>query len=494
MSSFFEPPKVSKEKKYNKYSLERNPFQPHTLDALKADRKDRELTFSSVVFDREVEKLTSEIGRGLTNKTYRSMWLFKSPAFSGPMSVRSGGRVFSNLVCSKNPRFLPVYAALPHVFEDVTGRLYDMMMDRLLPRYLKYAVYSLIYQELKTASSDKNASEQLLPEIDAGKLVEEIDKTEGKALDEIFFPKKKQPTYDEEIRSMKIRRDDLRPDEEKYPTEEEEGKEQGESEEKESEELAEVIELETEVDEETEGEEEEKEAEVEEIPVDPRKEPLISFIKKRIDDPAFQFGKTVQEGIIFCLNNGFLKGHRYIRREVRSRRDELRGLISLIKCYFNGIVIILDQLNSFRHQTEPDQISFLSSIFQFRLLAQEELIIVFTSKKPAFEDFDSNFTKGFKHIHFNLSWMKKDSEETGKDDKMMKEMVADFLKSAHSKKTDDIAPFTDDGLKLLIKKSEKDPVKLIKLCGDMINKGSKNDFPAIDKKFVTENLTKAKSK
>lgn len=409
--------------------MSRNPFD---IDESLADLEGEtdQIRLARIVCAREIEKVLSAIKVEAGKNHPKNLWLIKDPDAANMYNVAVAAGVFRGLVISGDPRFFPVYVALPIVFATPLKRIYELMADRLQPKDMRNCVYTLITEELK-GLVERGEDKEALPEVDVPGLIEEITRTDGIVLDEILFPPK--------------------PAAEAAATEEEE-KAAGE------EEITPVAE--TSVSE----------------PEDPRREALINFIEGRVRDETLSFPIVTQNAIVIGMRDGFEKGREALTVG-SGYRDALAGIIRLISYFYHKILIFIDQVEMWEMFSDTEKAAFLGVMTEFGFLSGGRSMLVFASELAAYKAFDPNFTKGYKKINLNLRLTHTDLDKLTSIEETEKVLI-DFLEADPIHKGKSLSPFTRDDVKDLVKRSKGNILKILEEARkllDSIEQGRRND-------------------
>lgn len=457
MSDLFNPPgKPDNTGIYAGYELSVNPFAvDEDLATIGGDENaDR---FRRIICAHEIDRIASLIKGETFSDTPVMLWLKeddRSPKLYNNV-VTTG--VFRALIATSQPRMLPIYVPVPQVLKDFSGNVFKLIADRLLPRYFKHTVYAFIHRELKRAGTDDATS---LP-FSAGRLAEEMDATGGRALDEILFGGEYTLTEAEEYGAV------IEPEPEPQAAKES------------VEELAD--------DEETaETSTSDVSADlpaVAETPVDNRKDQLVAFITSRLNDPSLAFGTTLRSAVTLALTKGFVKGRLFLQ-EATSPKDELLGLLRLIGYYYNGVVVMVDQLDPWLFFTEPEKIKFLSDLHEYSLISAGKAVFVAISNEQIYEGFDASFKARCETLPLRLTWANEDVDSMGKDLAKFERLLEEFLSAVKQSDGGGLAPFTRSGAARILAKSAGKVPAALDHARRLIDAGSEDGFPPIDETFV----------
>lgn len=446
------------------YGLDGNPFEvDETLATIGG--KDDLTRFRRIVCAAEVRRIAKSIVNDLLAGNPQPVWLLEDgQALKQYNNVVATG-VFRYLVSSQNPRILPVYVPLPQVANDFTGNVYKLIIDRLLPRYFRNVTYSFICRELEKAITDGQAGLSF----DAAGLLADTEATAGRTLDEIFFGAEFTLTMAEEYGGIvqPILAEELP---EEVPEEDEGPDFVDHDAEDEAEEVEETVEV---------------EVTVEEEPVDERRAPLLAFINERLTDESSAAGETLRDAVLTALTDGFVEG-RHVLEKAPAPRDEIMGLIRLISLYYNGIVVMVDQLDPWPYLNDQERINILSDIYNFELAASGKAMVTVVSDKGNFENFDAGFKKRCRMLPMELKWTREPTIDFGQDAIKAEEFLEDFLNSARLTEASGTKPFDTSGVAEIMAQAGGDILVALDLCRRLIETGRESGFPPIDKSLANK--------
>lgn len=478
MSELFEVPvQAEKENPYAGYGLQGNPFRVDE-DLATLDIGTDEARFKKIMCALEVERLVDLISGEAYSESPRKLWLKEDASTAKRFNNVVTTGLFRAMVGSANPRMLPVYIPIPQVMDDFAGNVYNLIIDRMLPRYFKNAAYAFLYQELKRVSGgDPNAGP-----FNAVELMEQMDATSGLALDEILYGKEFMLTESEEYGVL----EEVEVEEPMNPEDLERYLDEGEF----------MTKNETDVTEETKETDAEK-AEVvetdssspqspssppeeEEEPIDPRRTAILQFAGRRLNDPAYSFGNTLKLAIQTGLGDSFVKA-RIILQQANSPKDELLGLLRFICRYYNGVVVFIDQLDPWVMFSDAEKIQLLSSIHEFDLMSGGRAVLTSVSNAEVYDAFDVRYLKECETVPLRLSWMSQNVTEIAKDKSTRNELITEFIAKAGGK---DTGPFSSDGIDAIFDSANGEVCPAIDKCAELLEAGSRDGFPLIDGAFV----------
>ncbi len=460
MTSLFQPPAASTpHDDYKIYGFSGNPFAvDETLATIGGD--DDADRFKRIYCAREIARLAARIQEEALAGAQRRLWLKEDETVPKRYNNVVTTGVFRALLTAEAPRLLPVYVPVPQVFKDLSGGVYNLLVDRLLPRYLKNATYAFVYQELAQAGSE-------VP-FDAAGLRAEMDATRGVALDMILYGREFALTEAEE-----------------YGVEEEvEEIASGEVASSPAEQAPRNDGTTRPEDEATQPEEAIEEAEA---PVDDRRQPLLEFIGTRLNDEAFGFGPTLRLAISTALADNFVRA-RMILEQADRPKDELLGLIRFASRYYNGVVVLIDQLDPWTQFTEPDRIKFLSSLHEFDLISGGRAVTVMLSNKFIYDSFDARFRDQCVTLPLHLSWVTRSVEEIGRDRAVAGRMFAAWLAPAGTAEPETIAPLTAETIDVLLTKAQDSPYIALELARELVERGRAQGRLTLDGAFASQTV------
>jgi hypothetical protein len=478
LSELFEVPvKAERNNLYAGYGLKGNPFKvDETLATL--DIGDDDSRFKKMMCALEIERLVDLISDEAYSETPKKLWLKEDHTTAKRFNNVVTTGLFRAMVGTANPRMLPVYIPIPQVMSDFAGNVYNLIIDRMLPRYFKNAAYAFIYQELKRVSGgDPKAGP-----FNAVELIEQMDATNGLALDEILYGREFVLTEAEEYGVLVEEEEDL----DEIIDLEAEMEAAGLVEARETDDdIAEAASAEEQPrnDETTPSEDAvnvTEEVVVEEEPADPRRDAILAFAARRLNDPSLSFGNTLKMAIQTGLGDSFVKA-RIILQQANSPKDELLGLLRLICRYYNGVVVFIDQLDPWVMFTDAEKIQLLSSIHEFDLMSGGRAVLTSVSNAEVYMAFDERYLKECETIPLNLSWMSQNVEEIAKDKASRLAVVSAFIEKAGGKGP---GPFTADGIDAVFDAAGGEVCPALDRCGELLEAGSKNGFPPIDGAFA----------
>lgn len=447
MQSLFEKPEPVRKEDYTGYFLSRNPFILDE-DLVNIDGDDEGTHFIKLVCAKEIARGWQLIEEEAFKDSPRNLWLIRDKSVANMYNFAVEGGVFRKLVISENPRFLPVYVPLSEVFSGLLKGLHRLIVDRFLPDYLRNCVHAFAYQELKILA-ERGEDKQVLPELDVPQFLKEMDETKGEALDDILFPKKPEEVEDT------------------LPVTEASASEPDEAE--------------------AEKTEETKTGEQEGVAADPRRDALIKFIETKSQEKDYSFGAAVQEAIFVSLRDGFEKGR--ARLEIPTGyRESTPGLVRLITRFYHKVVINIDQFESWEFFSEADKASFLGALTEFNFLSGGKIILLFTSDPLVFDTFDESFRRGFQGVPLDLSLIASDISLLNTPEQTER-VLRNFLQADPVHDNKELEPFTADGVAELISRSDGNILKGLELASSLIEKGSSQRFPSIDREFVSKSIS-----
>lgn len=464
MAPIFDIPE-REESPYAGYGLDSNPFAvDETLATIGGD--DDITKFRRIICASAVARLAKSLATGLVDGNPQPAWMLEDKSTSNQFNIVVSTGVFRYLVAGQNPRILPVYVPLPQVANDFTGNVFKLIVDRLLPRYFRNVIYAFICRELEKTVADG----QTALTIDAAELLKEIEATAGGALDEIFFGHEFALTTAEEYGVLI----ETNPEPEIEVTpEEDDGPEFVDYDAEDEIEVIEEIEVTEEI--------------PEEEPVDERRALLLAFVAGRLADESSAAGETLRNAVDVSLTDGFVRG-RLVLEKAPKAVDEIMGLIKLISFYYNGVVIMLDQIDPWKFLTEQERINILKDLYNVELISKGKAAVVVVSDERNFDDFDSGFKSRCRMLPLNLAWTLETSVNFSKDETKAEALLEDFLKSARPDGKSGLEPFDTSGVTAILKKSAGNILDGLEMCRRLIDAGSDAGFPAIDKSFVEMTL------
>ncbi len=458
------------ENTYAGYGLDENPFAvDETLATIGG--QDELTRFRKIICAAEVRRLAKSIAKDLLAGNSQPVWMLEDGESSKQYNSVVTTGVFRYMVAGQDPKILPVYVPLPQVANDFTGNVFKLIIDRLLPRYFRNVIYSFIRRELEAAVADGRAG--LL--FDAAALLNEIDATAGRTLDEIFFGAEFSLTMAEEYGVV------VEPEPEPAPaveTEEDDGPDFVDYDAED--EAAEAAAAEAEAEEAMVAEEI-----VEEVTVDARRAPLFAFVGSRLEDESYAAGETVRAAVSTSLADGFVKG-RLVLEKTPAPREEIMGLIRLITQYYDGIVVMVDQIDPWPYLTDQERINILSDTYNFELAGAGKALTVMVSDQHNYDDFDAGFKKRCRILPLGLSWTREDSVDFGRDTAKTESLVEDFLNPARLNETAGITPFDKTGVEAILEKAGGNILVALEMCRRLVDAGREIGFPKIDKSFANK--------
>jgi hypothetical protein len=459
LSAIFSVPQKPIKNSFDGYGLIGNPF---TVDAQLANlsAQDGLPLFHRIICAVEIERLAKLLAGEVAEGRTKPVWFLENPAFGLRFNNVVEMGVFRYLITDRNPRMLPVYIPLPQVAGDFTGNAYKLIVDRLLPRYFRNVIYAFVCHELEAAAGGGGGLS-----FDAAPLLKEIDKTAGQALDEIFFGKAFSPTVAEEYGVVLEEQDVPTAEAEKPAAEEPEF-------------------VDHDAEEETiEAEEAVEAEEAEEVRIDERREPLVNFINDRLADETSGAGATLRQAVAVSLSSGFVKG-RLALESSPSPRDEILGLVKLVAGYYDGLVMLIDQIDPWPFMSEQERINFLSDIYNFELASGGKAMIVVISDQEKFDGFDAAFKDRCRIEPIELKWTNEKDIDFGRDETKAEEFIAEFLGKARADGDPGLEPFTAPAIAAVMKKTDGEILAAIEIFGRLVEKGRVAGFARIDEAFV----------
>ncbi len=463
MTTLFEAPVAPETSgKLAGYGLNKNPF---VVDESRAtiSGDDAATRFRRMVCAHEIQRVADLLAVEVGQATQQPVWIKEDPLVPRKFNNVVSTGIFRALMASESPRILPVYVALPKVAIDLTGNIFKLIIDRMLPGYFKNVVYAYIYQELKQAAAAGVSG----PDFDPDSLVAAMDATGGVVLDEILFGGEYKLTDAETYGVI------IEPEPEPEPIVVEEPLEVDHDAEEEAAEVTETEVVEVEV--------------VEEEPIDPRRDAVIAFVRERVEDETNGFGLATRRAIASSLTDGFVKS-RLLLEEAPDPKNELLGLIRLAGRYYNGIVVLVDQLEGWVHLDEQQRITLLSAIYEFELLSGGKAVFTVVSSPAVYDDFDPRFTGRCTTIPLKLTWVTQDPAAIFGDQEKLNTLVEEFLSPVRTGDQTGVEPFTEAGLKHVFDKVDGSPAAFIELCGQLLDKGAGDGFVPIDEVYADKGV------
>jgi hypothetical protein len=350
-----------------------------------------------------------------------------------------------------------VYVPLPQVANDFTGNVFKLIVDRLLPRYLRNVFYAYVCRELAAAA----AEDQARSTFDAVGLLREIEETAGGALDQIFFGVEFTLTEAEEYGGIvKDAQDELIEAEAEAAAHEDEGPEFVDHD---AEEEAEA----------TEETEEIQEEEPEEVKIDERRAPLMSFINNRLTDESSTAGETVREAVLVSLTDGFVEG-RHILEKATSPREEIMGLIKMISLYYDGVIIMVDLIDPWPYLSEQEKINLLGDLYNVELAGAGKLKVVVVSDQGNFDDFDAGFKNRCRMLPLELKLTSEKTVDFGDDAAKAEAFVGSFLNSARLTEAAGIEPFDAPAIAGIMKQAGGSALAAMEIFGKTLDEKASN--------------------
>lgn len=416
--------------RFEGYLLEDNPFPPKTYEYLP---ENLETPFKDWVIANEINRLGNVFRKNAIDGSPLNYWLLKTEEVPNRYNLILVSGLFRSMVAETNPQVFPVYANLPLIFTDVPKRIWDLFSDRFLPRTMRRSLYTYLLSEI--ASLSEEDARNFLPSIDVKELISQAEESDGKTLDDLFFPPEKE-----------LKAEELKTEEEEEPT----------------------------------GMEAEEE-------VDERAQEIISFLEMKSAKPPFS--KPVYKVLMDSLRKGFEPVREEFQR-LPDYKEALIGLLDLIQVNYCSSLLLIDQVDGWYALNDLQKAHFYGSIIEFNYLSSNKAFIVLTSL-PRVRD-EIKALQDFVPLNLDFSNLKRGEEPPTPD--VASEMISSFLsadfrritlREEENRKFSETFPFTENAITELCSISS-DWGDLLAMAGKLIELGADQRLQEIDRQAVKQ--------
>ncbi len=527
MAGFFDQKQPTvPEPEFPGYDNQYNPFP--AVERADDPAKQRE-AFDKAFCDIETARVRDELSRIWLDEKTRRVCMVKEQRVANSHNVVVMSGAMREVFFNEAPRLFSVYVPLPIWREDLLSGIVWMMEDMLGDPYFRVVLNSYVYRELSELVESGKAAE-VLPSIDVPKLLEDMQATEGQALEEMLFPPPPpEPELSAEgegdaVDGAVVTGDepgaaasgdaaagapegDLSPEEFEAELERRlagggaeaeaaAGESGGAEAEASSAESTEAEGTEPAAAETAPGGAEpegppsgngENPEEAPKKPENPQRDELVKYFKGRFQEGPF--GKQVQRSIVRALRKGYEKGR--AKLGTVPAHETINGLLDWLQYYYHGSLVLVDQIEGFEFLEEEEKSRILGAMSEFGWLSKGRAILVVGVYPAGLEEVGEDNLAGFVRLPFRLGAL---SREPGEelDDAGAKQLIADCLGRRSVDQPDGEAPklepFTEDAVAAVLEVTDKTVLGVIGACRRLMEVGRDAGFASIDSAFVKANL------
>ncbi|MBI1925252.1 ATP-binding protein [Candidatus Poribacteria bacterium] len=227
-------------------------------------------------------------------------------------------------------------------------------------------------------------------------------------------------------------------------------------------------------------------------PLSIEKRPFISFVLEGARRAAFS--ATVEKAIEVALKSDFTQGHLKLRPGSRKQyADSLASLLRLLTCYYEKVVVFIDQLDTAWTQMKPrERSNFVSAVSEFVRLSSGTCILVMASYPEIPQELSTAYRETARVIPITDSNRVYVAPFT--DTAEVVAVIERYLWSDNYRQSQKaqmerngislIHPFTEGAISVLREAFAGNISQILVYARDLIEKGRDNSFPLIDQQFT----------
>jgi len=209
-------------------------------------------------------------------------------------------------------------------------------------------------------------------------------------------------------------------------------------------------------------------------------------------------GDAVQKAVESALKRDFVEGHLKLRPGPRKQYPEsLAGLLRLLVCYYDKVVVFVDQLDTaWTRMTPRDRGNFVSVLSEFVRLAGNAGVLVMALYPELLPVLASEYQEAVRVMPVterNRIEVPPFTETEQVVEVLVRYLESDSLREERKPQMEvdglmPLYPFTEAGVARLRETYEGNISRILVQAHDLIERGREADFPLLDEEFIRSAL------